>query len=189
MAYDKVVDSSVLNANLTSVANAIRTKGGATGNLVFPTGFVDAISAIQTGTVSMEVHEITIASTLGNGTNSMPNILTSNAFVKAHRSKDTFAVLMYPKSPTSATEAYMSHSLYHGNVNLATTNLPRYGFAYTGSSASAMGFVGISSKLDATGYNVSFRTTTGGNLSIYVASNRKLPAGDYTLVMMNWEGM
>lgn len=49
MAYDKVVDSAVLNANLTTVANAIRAKGGTTGALSFPTGFADAIAAIQTG--------------------------------------------------------------------------------------------------------------------------------------------
>lgn len=35
-------------ADLTSVANAIRTKGGTSGQLAFPQGFVDAIDAIQT---------------------------------------------------------------------------------------------------------------------------------------------
>lgn len=48
MAYDKVVDSSALNTNLTSVANTIRTKGGTTGKLVFPDGFNNAINSIAT---------------------------------------------------------------------------------------------------------------------------------------------
>lgn len=38
-------------ADLTSVADAIRTKGGTSGQLVYPAGFVSAIQAIQTGAV------------------------------------------------------------------------------------------------------------------------------------------
>ena len=44
MAYRKVNDNS-----LASVADAIRSKGGTSDALVFPDGFVSAISAIQTG--------------------------------------------------------------------------------------------------------------------------------------------
>lgn len=46
MALDKLVDSSQLDADLTSVANAIRTRGGTSDQLAFPTGFVNAIRAI-----------------------------------------------------------------------------------------------------------------------------------------------
>ena len=49
MAYDKVVDSSVLDSGLKSIADAIRAKGGTSENLVFPTGMAAAVSAIQTG--------------------------------------------------------------------------------------------------------------------------------------------
>ena len=49
MAIDKLVDSAQLDADLTSVANAIRTKGGTSAQLSFPSGFVSAINAIQTG--------------------------------------------------------------------------------------------------------------------------------------------
>ena len=49
MAVDKLVDSTQLDADLTSVANAIRTKGGTSAQLAFPTGFVNAIDAIPTG--------------------------------------------------------------------------------------------------------------------------------------------
>lgn len=44
MAYRKVNDIS-----LVSIADAIRAKGGTSDALVFPDGFVSAISAIQTG--------------------------------------------------------------------------------------------------------------------------------------------
>ena len=49
MAYDKVVDSSVLDAGLKQVADAIREKGGTSDNLAFPTGMAAAVSAIQAG--------------------------------------------------------------------------------------------------------------------------------------------
>lgn len=49
MAYDKVVDSTVLNAGLTTIANAIREKGGTSETLDFPDGMAEAIAAIETG--------------------------------------------------------------------------------------------------------------------------------------------
>lgn len=49
MAYDKFVDSVALDADLTTVANAIRTKGGTSAQLHFPDEYVSAINAIETG--------------------------------------------------------------------------------------------------------------------------------------------
>lgn len=49
MAYDKLVDSAQLDADLTSVADAIRAKGGTDAQLAFPAGFVSAVQAISTG--------------------------------------------------------------------------------------------------------------------------------------------
>lgn len=46
MSLDKLVDSAALDANLTSVANAIRAKGGTSGPMTFPAGFVAAVQAI-----------------------------------------------------------------------------------------------------------------------------------------------
>lgn len=52
MAYDKFVDSTALDANLTTVANAIRTKGGTSAQLHFPDEYVSAINAIETGGIT-----------------------------------------------------------------------------------------------------------------------------------------
>lgn len=49
MAIDALVDSTQLDADLTSVANAIRTKGGTSASLAFPADFVSAIAAIPSG--------------------------------------------------------------------------------------------------------------------------------------------
>lgn len=49
MSLDKLVDSTQLDADLTTVANAIRTKGGTSASLAFPADFVSAIAAISGG--------------------------------------------------------------------------------------------------------------------------------------------
>ena len=49
MSVDKLVDSSQLDADLTSVANAIRAKSGGSGQLAFPAGFVSEIGNISGG--------------------------------------------------------------------------------------------------------------------------------------------
>lgn len=49
MALDKLVDSTQLDADLTTIANAIRTKGGTSEQLAFPNGMADAIAAIPSG--------------------------------------------------------------------------------------------------------------------------------------------
>ena len=70
MAVDKLVDSTQLDADLTSVANAIRTKGGTSAQMAFPAGFVSAVQAIPTGsgktlladyTASEDVSEIVLS--------------------------------------------------------------------------------------------------------------------------------
>lgn len=52
MALDKLVDSTQLDSDLTSVANAIRTKGGTSAQLAFPAEFVTAIGNIPSGGVT-----------------------------------------------------------------------------------------------------------------------------------------
>ena len=49
MAFDKVVDSSVLDSGLSQIADAIREKGGTTDELIFPSGFTTAIEGISSG--------------------------------------------------------------------------------------------------------------------------------------------
>lgn len=65
MAVDKLVDSTQLDADLTSVADAIRTKGGTSGQMAFPAGFVSAVQAIPTGITPTGTKQISITQ---NGT-------------------------------------------------------------------------------------------------------------------------
>ena len=54
----KVVDASQLDADLTSVASAIRTKGQTSASLTFPQGFVDAVGNISASSVLDDLLEI-----------------------------------------------------------------------------------------------------------------------------------
>lgn len=49
MAFDKVVDSAVLDAGLKQIADAIREKGGTSDSLAFPAAMAEAIAAIEAG--------------------------------------------------------------------------------------------------------------------------------------------
>ena len=64
MAYDKVVDSASLDSKLTQVADAIRTKGNTSADLQFPSGFISAIQAIQTGTELKIIVSVTSGATV-----------------------------------------------------------------------------------------------------------------------------
>ena len=56
MSVDKLVDSTQLDSDLTSVADAIRAKSGGSGQLAFPAGFVSEIQAIPSGGGGADVY-------------------------------------------------------------------------------------------------------------------------------------
>lgn len=60
MALDKVVDSAALDAGMTSVANAIRAKGGTAEPLAWPGGFAAAIAAIEIGTGGVSLADVDV---------------------------------------------------------------------------------------------------------------------------------
>lgn len=186
MAYDKVIDSSVLDANLESVANAIRTKGGTSANLAFPTGFVNAISAIEAGGGNVEKREITFASDI---TNTEKTILTADSFVKEHYPDDGFTAVLMPVDYTAvntSTNAYVPFVYLGNRILLKTGSTNYFGFMFRGGSSVA-GLQACVTKLSGTGWNVSLRAQSNGNMTIYVSSTFKVPAGSYYLVMSNAE--
>lgn len=70
MALDKVVDSTVLDAALTAIADAIREKGSTTELLTLE-GMVDAIGAIETGSAGATDVTDSIISAAFSSTNSV----------------------------------------------------------------------------------------------------------------------
>ena len=55
MAIDKVVDSGLLDAGLTSIADKIRSRSNGTSQLAFPDGFTAEIDRIPVGTSSYKL--------------------------------------------------------------------------------------------------------------------------------------
>lgn len=84
MAIDKAVDSTLLNADLTSVANAIRAKGKTSAQLAFPAGFVSAVNAIPTSEPPSGTKQISITQ---NGTSTTDVSGYANAEVTANVSQ------------------------------------------------------------------------------------------------------
>lgn len=62
MALDKLVDSAQLEADLTTVADAIREKGGTSASLSFPSGMAQAIEDLPEGEATMPYIEETYTS-------------------------------------------------------------------------------------------------------------------------------
>lgn len=82
MAVDKLVDSSQLDSDLTSVANAIRTKGGTSAQLSFPSGFVSAIGNMSGGVSSVfRLEDYKFASAKWILQNGVPNVLKTGGCV------------------------------------------------------------------------------------------------------------
>ena len=74
MAVDKLVDSTQLDADLTSVADAIRTKGGTSAQMAFPVGFIQAINTMSSDLEPLMSAVLTSANVT---TSEMENLLVS----------------------------------------------------------------------------------------------------------------
>lgn len=105
MAVDKLVDSTQLDADLTSVANAIRTKGGTSASLLFPSEFVSAIQAIPTGGGGSLKYEIGTF-TLASQTNGNPAVAISHNLGVAPKVVVIWTEEYSAESPPSAALNY-----------------------------------------------------------------------------------
>lgn len=124
MALDKLVDSSQLDADLASVAAAIRTKGGTSGQLAFPAGFISAVQAIPTGITPTGTKQISIAA---NGTTTEDVTNYANAEITVN-------------VPSGPSPALVSKSITeNGTYNAASDN--------------ADGYSSVTVNVEATGYD------------------------------------
>ncbi len=89
MAIDKSIDSTQLDADLASVADAIRTKGGTSAQLAFPADFVQAIEDIETGGGGVTIDEIATRNFPDSITINVD--ITSKAFAYANTKNVTIA--------------------------------------------------------------------------------------------------
>lgn len=185
MAYDKVIDSSVLDANLTSVANAIRSKGGSSASLAFPAGFVNAISQIETGKVTTEVHDITIASDLIAKSTYRPNLFKGSEFVKQHYSDENFFMLLVPLGDGAAKANTLGGMFTSGRsiFRIGSTNYYTVHFYANSSAAVALGSSSYKLTIE-NPYNNTLMANSNGDVGICLhIVNRNLAAGTYRIVL------
>lgn len=81
MAVDRAIDSTESDSKLTTVADAIRTAGGTTEPMSFPSGMVEAITAIQAGGgIELNGYQVSEGSfTISSDTSTFENYSTNSA--------------------------------------------------------------------------------------------------------------
>ena len=131
MAYDKVVDSAILDAGLKQIADAIREKGGTSDNLAFPAGFAEAIAAIEsgggvvfnTGEVTYSQHTQLGGTSIEHGCGKTPifcGIVLRNGVTRVNYQLKSF---LYILNADNSVKYYQSSSQSTSLNNFRTGNL------------------------------------------------------------------
>ena len=131
MAVDKLVDSTQLDADLTSVANAIRTKGGTSASLAFPAGFVSAIDVIPTGGGGVTISSTTFRITNSRASGAMNCVRVSyNAY-----GGGTSGLGCFSDAPTSngTTSANKNAAVFDSSYIVMHTSYNPNSISYNGS--------------------------------------------------------
>ena len=140
MAYDKIVDSSVLDAGLSKVADAVRETTGTTEQMNFPDGIAENISKFDR-IAQLQKKCLDMANSRGWGTYTFPSGATKVSGIYATNTADK-AILEMPDTITTVPNwglglckqfcpRRLSSSLttigeggFCGCTNLAVTELP-----------------------------------------------------------------
>lgn len=126
MAVDKLVDSAQLDADLTSVADAIRAKVGTSASLAFPADFVTAIGNIPSGggTTTLKMGVIRPDATLVQSYSydkwliadevleSLPSYTTSATTLVASAALSTTVTLDYANYNYYVLQRYLTYPSY-----------------------------------------------------------------------------
>ena len=132
----------------------------------------------------MVVIPITISTALGAGANKNQVIVTGNDFVKQHYADDSFFGMWIPLNATTAAASGIAGMGYQGNRAIITTKATYYGgFIRSTGEAANPSYMVATAKISGSGYNVSLRANSSGNINLYVAAAYTVPAGDYLLVL------
>lgn len=148
------------------------------------TNFAYALVNVPVPAQNIYTFPITVSSALGAGTNKNQAVLTGNDFVKAHYADDNFFAMWIPVNATTAVDSGVVGMVFHANRALITAKNTLYGiFLRSTGATAAPNFMGNTAKLNGSGYNVSLRANSSGNINLYVASAYTVPAGNYLLVL------
>lgn len=144
-----------------------------------------AIVEVSTGGSSNNFHIIPITlSSAYTGAAAEHTILSGNEFVKAHYADEGFFAMWIPLNTPTAAESGTAGFIYHSNRAMIHTNSAVYAvFARSTSPTANSGWMPNSRKVSDSGYNVSFRANSKGDLKMYRSATYTIPAGEYRLVL------
>ena len=183
-----MVTADSVKAKIQSIiAKANSTTGRADNNVDSAVdALIDGFGVVNVPTPAQNYHviPITLSSAVGAGTAENKSILTGNDFVKQHYADDGFFAMWLPLNATTAAASGVAGMVYHGNRPLITAKSAFYGLFMrsTGETANPS-FMGATAKISGSGYNVSLRANSSGDIKLYVAASYTVPAGDYLLVL------
>lgn len=170
MSVDKLVDSTQLDADLTSVANAIRTKGGTSAQLAFPADFVSAIAAIPSGGTDL-------LADLCNGTMTRLDDDNITNFLISLRGSSFNLTSIFLKNLTELSGGYC-----FGNNKVQSIVLPSLeivtssGFFFNGASSLTKIDIGSSFSTDSSGIrNNTFNSASSLNLLVLRKTSEIVP--------------
>jgi len=148
------------------------------------TEYASALVNVQTPAQNLYTIPITLDATLGGGANSNKVVLSGHDFVKTNYANENFFAMWFPVNATTAAASGVAGMVYHGNRAMLTAKTTLYGIFIrsTGETAN-LNYMGNTAKLSGSGYNVSLRANSSGNINLYVASAYTVPAGNYLLVL------
>ena len=148
------------------------------------TSFASALVNVPAPAQNLYTIPITVDTALGAGTNTNKTVLSGNDFVKAHYDDENFFAMWYPVDATTAAASGIVGVVFQGNRAMLTTKTTYYGFMIRSSGETAnASLTSHTAKVSGTGYNVSLRANSSGNINLYVASSFTVPAGNYLLVL------
>ena len=174
------------DTDLTSVANAIRTKGGTSAQLAFPAGFVSAIDAIPTGgTATFELIGTYVFENVAEYTNtSTAEEMNTDISVTNTDYAWGYVVITCDSAITTATEwgmtvAFWGRYTSNGNIYRAASAMQK-------GSATLSYAAMVSNSLGSDSYGVGILNNKGGGLitisrKCHSSACPKIRAGNYTV--------
>ena len=175
MATYKVVDADQLNADMTSVADSIRTKRGTTEALAWPDGYKTAIEAIQTGggggggmyfektTFSADTKTYTLNHNLGK----KPNF----CFFSILTNKEKLGI----NQAVAGTYVVLDGAMRYVHIGTANTIYKEKAFAYVATSTVG----GVSELVAVSGKAIVVPTAVTESMLTLKGNGYTMPSGDY----------
>lgn len=137
MALDKLVDSTQLDSDLTSVADAIRAKSGGSSQLAFPAGFVSEIQAIPSGGDPYDIARKLVMNTL----TAYEDDLTTSATNFAFSNRNALTSVKIHNCTYLGAEVFSGYSLAPNISALAFPKLTSFGqYAFRNCKAKVLDF-------------------------------------------------